>query len=102
MTKLTPSSVIKRQHFGLDPAVPTAEGRDVIIIGTGDTASDCVATALRQVPVQILVHLRRHGAALGDGPHHQRLPPPHVARSKDLLHVGARKFARENATINRA
>lgn len=29
-------------------AGPTAEGRDVVIIGTGDTASDCVATALRQ------------------------------------------------------
>jgi glutamate synthase (NADPH/NADH) small chain len=31
-----------------DVSVPTAEGRDVVIIGTGDTASDCVATALRQ------------------------------------------------------
>ena len=41
-------AAVERQHFGLDPAVPTAEGRDVIIIGTGDTASDCVATALRQ------------------------------------------------------
>ena len=38
----------ERQQFGKDPMVPTAEGRDVVIIGTGDTASDCVATAIRQ------------------------------------------------------
>jgi len=41
-------AAIERQQFGKDPAVPAAEGRDVVIIGTGDTASDCVATALRQ------------------------------------------------------
>lgn len=41
-------AAVERQQFGKDPAVPTAAGRDVVIIGTGDTASDCVATALRQ------------------------------------------------------
>lgn len=41
-------AAVERQQFGKDPAVPTAEGRDAVIIGTGDTASDCVATALRQ------------------------------------------------------
>ena len=41
-------AAVERQQFGKTPAVPTAEGRDVVIIGTGDTASDCVATALRQ------------------------------------------------------
>ena len=42
-------SAVERQSFGkADTAAPTAEGRDVVIIGTGDTASDCVATALRQ------------------------------------------------------
>ena len=41
-------AAVERRQFGKTPAVPTAEGRDVIIIGTGDTASDCVATALRQ------------------------------------------------------
>ena len=42
-------AAVERQSFGkADAAVPTAEGRDVVIIGTGDTASDCVATALRQ------------------------------------------------------
>lgn len=39
---------IQRQHFGLEPDTPSAKGRDMVIIGTGDTASDCVATALRQ------------------------------------------------------
>ncbi len=41
-------AAVERQQFGKTPGVPTAEGRDVVIIGTGDTASDCVATALRQ------------------------------------------------------
>ena len=41
-------AAVERQSFGKDPDVPTAEGRDVVIVGTGDTASDCVATALRQ------------------------------------------------------
>ena len=41
-------AAVERHVFGKTPAVPTAEGRDVVIIGTGDTASDCVATALRQ------------------------------------------------------
>lgn len=41
-------AAVERRQFGLMPAVPTAEGRDVVVIGTGDTASDCVATALRQ------------------------------------------------------
>jgi len=41
-------AAVERQQFGKSPAVPTAEGRHVVIIGTGDTASDCVATALRQ------------------------------------------------------
>ena len=41
-------AAVQRHQFGQSPAVPTAEGRDVVIIGTGDTASDCVATALRE------------------------------------------------------
>ena len=41
-------AAVGQRQFGKTPAVPTAEGRDVIIIGTGDNASDCVATALRQ------------------------------------------------------
>ena len=41
-------AAVDRQQFGKESDAPTAAGRDVIIIGTGNTASDCVATALRQ------------------------------------------------------
>jgi len=42
-------SAVEQQVFGLEIAPSfSAKGRDVVIIGTGDTASDCVATALRQ------------------------------------------------------
>lgn len=50
---------MERRQFGLDPAVPTAEGRDVVIVGTGDTASDCVATALRQGCLSVTQLVRR-------------------------------------------
>ena len=52
-------SAVERHQFGLNPAVPTAEGRDVVIIGTGDTASDCVATALRQGCTSVTQLVRR-------------------------------------------
>ena len=52
-------AAVERQTFGLDPAVPTAEGRHVVIIGTGDTASDCVATALRQGCASVTQLVRR-------------------------------------------
>ena len=39
---------VDRQIFGTDSDIPNAEGRNVVIIGTGNTASDCVATAIRQ------------------------------------------------------
>lgn len=42
-------AAVERAQFGkAEAAVPSASGLDVVIIGTGDTASDCVATALRQ------------------------------------------------------
>ena len=42
-------AAVERHIFHQDSiSVPTAQDRDVVIIGTGDTASDCVATALRQ------------------------------------------------------
>ena len=40
-------------------AVPSAQGIDVVIIGTGDTASDCVATALRQGCASVTQLVRR-------------------------------------------
>ncbi len=41
-------AAVERRQLGLSPSVPSAEGRDVIIVGTGNTASDCLATSLRQ------------------------------------------------------
>ena len=52
-------AAVERQVFGLDPAVPTAEGRHVVIVGTGDTASDCVAAALRQGCASVTQLVRR-------------------------------------------
>ncbi len=52
-------AAVERHQFALEPAVPTAEGRDVVIIGTGDTASDCVATALREGCKSVIQLVRR-------------------------------------------
>ena len=52
-------AAVERQQFGKDPMVPTVEGRDVVIIGTGDTASDCVATPIRQGPRPVTQLVRR-------------------------------------------
>lgn len=50
---------IQRQQFGLEPDIPSATGKDVVIVGTGDTASDCVATALRQGCASVTQLVRR-------------------------------------------
>ena len=52
-------AAVQRHQFGESPAIPTAEGRDVVIIGTGDTASDCVATALREGCASVTQLVRR-------------------------------------------
>ena len=52
-------AAVQRHLFGETPAIPTAEGRDVVIIGTGDTASDCVATALREGCASVTQLVRR-------------------------------------------
>ena len=66
-------AAVERQSFGkADAAVPTAEGRDVVIIGTGDTASDCVATALRQGAASVTQLVRRGRADYLD--QNDRLP----------------------------
>lgn len=52
-------AAVERTQFGKDLTVPSAEGKDVVIIGTGDTASDCVATALRQGCRSIVQLVRR-------------------------------------------
>lgn len=52
-------AAVERQQFGETPAIPSAEGKNVVIIGTGDTASDCVATALRQGCRSVVQLVRR-------------------------------------------
>lgn len=52
-------AAVERQQFGKTPLIPAAEGRDVVIIGTGDTAGDCVATALRQGCRSVVQLVRR-------------------------------------------
>ncbi|MDE7243332.1 MAG: glutamate synthase subunit beta [Oscillospiraceae bacterium] len=52
-------AAVERQQFGKETTVFTAEDRDVVIIGTGDTASDCAATALRQGCRSIIQLVRR-------------------------------------------
>lgn len=52
-------AAVERHIFGKSPTLPTAQGRDVVIIGTGDTASDCVATALRQGAASVTQLVRR-------------------------------------------
>lgn len=52
-------AAVERQVFGQEPALPTAEGCHVVVIGTGDTASDCVATALRQGCASVTQLVRR-------------------------------------------
>lgn len=52
-------AAVERAQFGKTAAVPSAEGRDVVIIGTGDTAGDCVATALRQGCRSVVQLVRR-------------------------------------------
>lgn len=53
-------AAVERQVFHTaEPGVPSAAGRHVVIIGTGDTASDCVATALREGCSSVIQLVRR-------------------------------------------
>ena len=52
-------AAVDRQQYGVESAVPTAEGKQVIVIGTGNTASDCVATCIRQGCRGVLQLVRR-------------------------------------------
>lgn len=63
-------AAVERQSFGLSPQVPEAAGRNVVIIGTGDTASDCVATALRQGCSSVTQLVRRPREDYLDGQGH--------------------------------
>ena len=53
-------SAVERAQFGkAETPFPSAQGLDVVIVGTGDTASDCVATALRQGCLSVTQLVRR-------------------------------------------
>ena len=52
-------AAVERQQLAQLPAVPSAEGKNVVIIGTGNTASDCVATSLRQGCKSVVQLVRR-------------------------------------------
>jgi glutamate synthase (NADPH/NADH) small chain len=52
-------AAVERAQFGKTPDVPSAQGKHVIIVGTGNTASDCVATALRQGCAAVTQLVRR-------------------------------------------
>ena len=52
-------AAMDRQQYGLSSDVPDAAGKQVIIIGTGNTASDCVATSIRQGCAGVIQLVRR-------------------------------------------
>ncbi len=52
-------AAVDRQQFGIKSTGPTATARNVVIIGTGNTATDCVATALRQGCRSVVQLVRR-------------------------------------------
>ena len=52
-------AAVDRQQYGAASAIPGAEGKHVIVIGTGNTASDCVATCIRQGCSSVMQLVRR-------------------------------------------
>lgn len=91
-------SAVERAQFGLSPAIPTAEGKDMVIIGTGDTASDCVATALRQGAKSVTQLVRR---GKGDYTDCQGNLPMDYAQEEALCALGhdPRHFGVELASL---
>lgn len=92
-------SAVERQQFCRETTLaPSAQGRHVVIIGTGDTASDCVATALRQGCASVVQLVRRPQADYLDAqgrlpgttpmrrrwPSRERTPAASVFRSSPL------------------
>jgi glutamate synthase (NADPH/NADH) small chain len=53
------SAAVERQQMSLSPAIPSAKGKNVVIIGTGNTASDCAATSIRQGCKSLVQLVRR-------------------------------------------
>ncbi|WP_455582683.1 glutamate synthase subunit beta [Dysosmobacter sp.] len=80
-------SAVERQQFCRETTLaPSAQGRHVVIIGTGDTASDCVATALRQGCASVVQLVRRPQADYLDA---QGRLPRDYAHEEALAVTGA-------------
>ena len=52
-------AAVDRQQFGIKTNIPDASGKQVVVIGTGNTASDCVATCIRQGCKSVIQLVRR-------------------------------------------
>lgn len=52
-------AAVDRQQFGIKTNIPDAAGKQVVVIGTGNTASDCVATCIRQGCKSVIQLVRR-------------------------------------------
>lgn len=91
-------AAVERAQLGLEPDVPTAEGKNVVIIGTGNTASDCVATAIRQGAKSVTQLVRRPMADYLDK---DGVLPGEYAHEEALAVFGAdpRRFAVQVAEL---
>ena len=52
-------AAVDRGQYGVPTDIPDARGKNVIIIGTGNTATDCVATVIRQGCASVMQLVRR-------------------------------------------
>lgn len=63
-----PKNIVRRRIAlldGTDPAL-SAAGKDVVVVGAGDSASDCIATALRQGCRSVLQLIRKPASRYGN------------------------------------
>ena len=69
----------------------SAKGKNVVVIGNGDTATDCVATAIRQgaVSVRQLVRKPAAGPAQRHWPYHSRSGGPDYGQEEAIAKFGA-------------
>ncbi|MDX1683437.1 MAG: glutamate synthase subunit beta, partial [Phycisphaeraceae bacterium] len=71
-------TVATRKLLGdeVDEQLINAEGKDVVVIGGGDTGADCIGTALRQECNALLNITRREREPTDRDPHHPWPGPP--------------------------
>ncbi len=67
----------------------TAKGKDVVVIGNGDTATDCVATAIRQGAASVTQLVRKAAASPAKvWPYHVRSGKPDYGQEEALARFG--------------